>query len=145
MDAEPRIRVPSAGFLVVFVAPLAFLLVIVPGLFAAGVVPAHLKSPSLALPAVHGLFPDGPLSAEPANPPAAQAPVHSPLHITVPAPLASLAGAAGAPATPAPVTLPPSASSGSGSGGSGPGSAEDRDNHGKHLGQIKHNRTIRDS
>jgi hypothetical protein len=37
MNREPRIRLPLAGLLIIFVAPLATLMVVVPSLFAGGV------------------------------------------------------------------------------------------------------------
>ena len=56
MSTEPRTKLPLAGLLIVFVAPLASLMVIVPSLFAANVSPgATSRGAHAALQGIAGL------------------------------------------------------------------------------------------
>jgi hypothetical protein len=50
VEREPRARTPKAAFLVVLVAPLAFLLLMVPELLAGGAVKIHPAEPRAAAP-----------------------------------------------------------------------------------------------
>lgn len=115
----------------VFIAPLAFLLLIVPGLFAAGVV--HPKAPKATPPiAGNGVLPSNPSPFVPGQP-EPPAPGSNPPGPNLPAPAP---GAPGAPAVPVALTgvTQPAASAPA----AGLETATRRHNRGRHLGQIKH-------
>lgn len=131
MDAQPRIRLPLSAYLVIFVAPLAFLLIVVPSLFAGSV--THPRPPGVGpviqlQPALPGFAPGlAEPPAESAPPSVRPAPVPAP----APAPAPVLVAPAAPPAGTEPV--PPAAVQ--------PAPAPEtvgKSNRGKHLGQHKH-------
>lgn len=110
MSREPRSRLPRAGLLIIFVAPLATLMVVVPSLFAGGVQTLERSVPAIISrlapnPSPHqhgpGAGPSGlpPVALAPKSPEAAPSPAAGPSPTVGPPPVP--------PPVPSPVVTPP--------------------------------------
>ncbi len=111
MSREPRTRLPLAGLLIIFVAPLASLMVIVPSLFAGGVQKIQSAVPAIISRLVPNPSPHEQLQRTHANglPPVALAPKKAAPPISLALPLSPAAPVSAPTPAPAPtvVTTPP--------------------------------------